>query len=365
MRARFRVHLPFRIYLPAEYEGKTISLARRGYDIHISQPYQSVGFDVLTPDVLVVPDVERLSHLLSPSPSPGVSDLARDTVRLIPTDCLELVFLDGDIQRLREGGSVADIRPKIDLCIDVANEYLDYLRVVNGVHLIGHVSLLNLSLLEFVNDRNELWEPEDGFFRRYSAGVAKLDLHIIDDAVLAIVPADLLPAQPRWATLLLDAFALLPEVGPAIVLAFTALESLTAEVLDVAAPEVIPNKLWRWINERDGKLHFQPSVSEQLDTLLLTFCGKSLKDDSDLWTAFRHLRDARNSFVHTGAARIGKGATAELLSAAKAEKLLVDIGRVVAWLEVFLPEQYRRHLVPWTHHDFSWTVTTPQPARES
>ena len=43
-------------------------------------------------------------------------------------------------------------------------------------------------------------------------------------------------AAPAWETLLLDASAVLPQIGPAIVLAYTALEVLIAAVLsDLAA----------------------------------------------------------------------------------------------------------------------------------
>jgi hypothetical protein len=91
---------------------------------------------------------------------------------------------------------------------------------------------------------------------------------------------------------------LLPEVGPALVLAVTALETLISATLNqLASSANLPSGLWEWINNR-GDYRKEPSVEEQFDVLLRVLAGKSLRNQSDLWRGFKDLKEARNSFVH-------------------------------------------------------------------
>ena len=99
--------------------------------------------------------------------------------------------------------------------------------------------------------------------------------------------------------LLLDAYALPPQVGPAVVLAHTAVETRVAQTTDRNAILTGLNaELWSWLTVR--------STAEQLDRLAKALTGKSLKDDRRLWEGFQHLREALekqgNKFVHEGKA---------------------------------------------------------------
>ena len=107
---------------------------------------------------------------------------------------------------------------------------------------------------------------------------------------------------PSWVPLLLDAQDLLPRIGPAIVIAFTALEVAVSKLLDdLADSSPIPEDIWRWINSRS--LDQQPSLVDQFGDLLRILTGHSLKDDNALWESFLNLRRARNTFVHDGVAK--------------------------------------------------------------
>jgi hypothetical protein len=109
----------------------------------------------------------------------------------------------------------------------------------------------------------------------------------------------------HWTNLLLDAYDELPDIGPAVVLAFTALEIFISDILNqLATPEKIPPEFWEWINKRSNWQQ-EPSIEEQYDILLKYFTGHTLKDDK-LWQTFQNLRTARNIFVHEGIARISK-----------------------------------------------------------
>jgi hypothetical protein len=92
--------------------------------------------------------------------------------------------------------------------------------------------------------------------------------------------------------LLLDAVGLLPDIGPALVLAATSLETLITDALDElsAGASAVPQSLWMWINDR-GDYRKEPSVLEQYDALSKVFTGRSLRDEIELWEA---------PFVHGG-----------------------------------------------------------------
>jgi hypothetical protein len=136
----------------------------------------------------------------------------------------------------------------------------------------------------------------------------------------------------RTQLLLLDAFGLMPDVGPSITLASIALEVRIAEVLDESVPSSgVGPALWNWINDR--RRYWQnPSVNDQFDTLLRALSHRSLRDEKQLWTAYEQLRQARNSFVHSGEARIGKKLGTPV-TPEKAAQLLEAAVKIMDWLD--------------------------------
>jgi hypothetical protein len=144
----------------------------------------------------------------------------------------------------------------------------------------------------------------------------------------------------NWESLLLDAYMLLPEVGPAVVLAATGVETLISVALDhLYAGSSVPAELWTWINDR-GDYRKEPSTGEQLDNLLRVVTGKSLKDDTNLWQVFMRLRGVRNNFVHTGRAVL-KGSDVEISE--EDARILLDGARAIFdWLYPLLGEGLRR-----------------------
>jgi hypothetical protein len=131
---------------------------------------------------------------------------------------------------------------------------------------------------------------------------------------------------------LLDAFALLPDVGPAVVLANTALEVRINQVLDETVPSTgVGPALWAWITDRE-RFWQEPSTADRFDVLLRALTSRSLADEPDLWKAFKNLRAARNSFVHAGELRIGKRAT-QSVTVEMAQDLLMKAQRILDWLD--------------------------------
>jgi hypothetical protein len=89
-----------------------------------------------------------------------------------------------------------------------------------------------------------------------------------------------------------------------------------------------------------GDFTKDPSTAEQLDILAKAMTGKSLKDDQRLWEGFRHLREARNRFVHEGRATLGRPAIP--IDSSKASELVQNAESIVDWLGNLLPQAERR-----------------------
>jgi hypothetical protein len=139
--------------------------------------------------------------------------------------------------------------------------------------------------------------------------------------------------------LMLDAWNLLPAIGPAVVLAFSAIEMRIDSALDIMARRAeFDGAFWAWLTERDGQYRKEPSIDEKLDALLRGVAGVSLKDEPRLWHAFLALREARNSFAHAGRAEVH----AQPVTLMQAQDLLQHCDAIIDWIEAFLPEENRR-----------------------
>src|SRR5262249_862006 len=136
----------------------------------------------------------------------------------------------------------------------------------------------------------------------------------------------------------------LPRIGPAVVLAATALEVFIARKLDeLASLKSLSQELWSWINDRGSYLR-EPTVEEQYEVLLRFFTGHSLKSEAALWKSFMNLKTARNSFVHDGVARAG----GVPLSIEDARNLVTGASNVIAKVREWLPEEL--HWPIFSHH---------------
>jgi|GEM_PF-3062217 len=86
-----------------------------------------------------------------------------------------------------------------------------------------------------------------------------------------------------WRTLFLDAQSLNSHLGPAVVLAASAIETAVHAVVSaIAAERMQPPDLWPWIQDRGGDYRREPSLREYLDSLLAILAGKGLKSDPKL-----------------------------------------------------------------------------------
>ncbi|HEX6508387.1 MAG TPA: hypothetical protein VF221_12205 [Chloroflexota bacterium] len=144
-----------------------------------------------------------------------------------------------------------------------------------------------------------------------------------------------------WESLLMDAIRLLPDVGPAIVLAYSALETAIAVALDSLVPtSSVPEQLWLWLHDRGNDFRKWPSVAEQWNDLLKVLTGHSLMDQRALWQTFQSLRHVRNEFAHKGLAR-AKGKSEEI-SEKEARKLIDGAREIIDWIYPLLDPSFSR-----------------------
>jgi hypothetical protein len=206
--------------------------------------------------------------------------------------------------------------------------------------------------VEFLEDTGEpLLEGNKSFNRTQARMMTTFITRDIWDYSKTLIPTY---ETPNWNTLLLNASQALPEIGTAMVLTATALETLIEEVLEeLALQKGIPKDLWSWIYNRS--LHLLPEVEEEYDALLKIVSGKSLKTDKpQLWQAFRNIKNARNKFVHGGIARIGS----DPVKFQTALKFIEQANEIADWIETLRPEKSHR---PQIANEFTFTLTHHAP----
>jgi len=313
MLAVLHIGLPFSLLVPAETEYLLHPSELDGCQVIIEPPGRS--------DRPVAPEVpERI--LVNGKPA-------------IVADLITITFRRESFDRRAD----SDIDPSIGTINAVLRSFLDRLKFVARAPQVRAIEfpLCPWYLRYLTDDRAEL-EKQDGLIR--GRGTMKFAFSGIacDPALWNHVFS--LPPQfesPPWHTLLVDSRGALQHVGTAVVLAATALEVFISDALHkVAVESAVPGPLWNWITDR-GDWQKEPSVDEQYSVLLQVLCGHSLKDEIELWDAFKHLRKARNSFVHEGVAKVGK----KPLQSSEALALIERAEQIVATVREWLPEKHR------------------------
>jgi hypothetical protein len=338
MIARFRILLPNLIALPLGHDLAPYEREVDGERVRIFPPFKSrvdrawLAVDSQTPFVEIGAAL-ALDPLDPPPVAPGI-EIDGDPVFL--ADALRVDVLRDEFDR-RLGAE----DPPAALAFKAANDLLGRLRMLSrAAHVKPVVPTGTVSRVDYLKDDGTRVPEQEGL-KRGQAGVSwrwqmvalRSDLWRASNEL----PADFRP--PPWDTLFLDASNLLPEVGPALVLAFAALETLIDHTLDILAPQAgISDELWEWIKTREADYRKEPSVTEQFDPLLRACTGASLKDEPTLWEAFRNLKTARNTFVHEGEPQVG----GQRVSADQALRLVIRAGEIIEWIEARLPAEHRR-----------------------
>ena len=352
MIARFRILLPFKLSIPDGLSLGDLEVERPSHRIVVHPPLKA-RLSTSPEDVgLDVPFFDAGHGIVPAEPQRPSSRIHLNGKPTLQANLLQMDFHKDDFDR--GGTRPPHDEPVILIGFEVANSLLRRLRTVGQAAGILALDPTKTSWsLEYLSDAGEELPREPGLVRRgyhvRSSGRLQAVTEVIWQRVKSL-PSDYEPST--WDNLLLDAELLMPQVGPVVVLAQSAIETAVSAVLNHLAsrtPLPLPPGLWEWIDKRDDDYRKEPSVREQCDILLEALGGKSLKQERELWEAFTKIRKARNNFVHEGVASVdGKTVTP-----AEAAELLGKAKQVVAFLERFLPESQRR---PATSETFDWRI---------
>lgn len=313
MIARLYILLPFTFTVPEKEQFNIYSYIDDGYNIWIYPPKRS--------NVKIYPD--------------DVEEITVNGIKAFRANVLQIDFCKDNFDR--RDSIVCD--PPLDFIKKTINLFLIKLRFVTRGIAIKPLDfrLITWRIIYLNDDETELI-AEEGFVRARFSKAMKLSWMTVNNQVwenLHSLPPDYIP--PIWELLLLDSNDLLPEIGPSIVLAMTALEVFISVALDLLADRSsIPQSLWKWINNRQWFIQ-DPTTDDQFDKLLKILIGVSLKDENELWDAFKNLKKARNSFVHEGIAKIaGRGINRE-----EAYQLVGSADKIIRFIKEKLPEDMK------------------------
>ena len=312
MIARIHILLPFALTVPEKESYPIYEHEVDEYRIRIFPPEKSERADSYT----------------------DADDITINETTAFNADVLRIDFQKEKFNRTES----SDLDPPPELIKNVANDFLARLRYVTNASKVKLIEFPNANWnIRYLNDDETELTEEKGYVRgkggrRFRYSWVALNKEVWED-VHSIPSGQKLPV---WKALLLDADSILPEVGPAIVLTFTALEVFISKTLDdIAASSELNKDLWEWINSR-GYLK-DPSIEERYDFLSRHLLGKSIKENNDLWEPFKHLRKARNSFAHDGISMIGDEAVTE----EKAKFFIIKANEIIDFIKNEIPEDLR------------------------
>ena len=308
MIARIHILLPFSIIIPEGETYKIYEYVEGSYTIFLYPPEKSDLTDY---------NIYQKKFFI-------------DKVPAIEATALRIDFHKEDFDRKEK----SDCDPPESIINKVINSFLIQLRYVTRGSQIHPIEIPNVSWnLQYLNDDNTELDKVKGLLRGRGGREFNVSWVALTNEVwnnIYSLPIDYVP--PEWDTLLLDADAALPKVGPSIILASTALEVFISQILDgLAKIKSKSPELWKWINSRaPSKV---PTLEEQFDDLLMIFTGKSLKDDKTLWEDFKNLKRARNSFVHEGIAKVGPNIVSEV----QAREFVRKTSEIIDLIKDYIP----------------------------
>ena len=323
MLARLDLLLPFEITIPKEEQFPIYQYNDEGYNIRIFPPIKIE---------------QQTTHDES-------NDFLINGESTVQANGLRIYFQKDNFDRRRE----IECDPPYPLIARTINSFLLKLRFVTRGSKICPITFPQVSWkLQYLNDDESELDKTEGLYRGRGAKIFTISWTVLNNDIwekIFELPPHYTP--PQWDSLLLDANEALPEIGPSVVLAATALEVFISHILnELPKDNIISKDLWKWVNNRENWLK-EPAPIEQFDILLMSFLGVSLKDNNDLWGHFKNLKHARNSFVHEGIAKIGKKPITE----EEARILIVKANEIVIFVKNELPEELQ-----WPEYKFTMKV---------
>lgn len=300
MIARLRVLLPFSLFISIEEEIKQFKFKYEDYEIIVYPPFQAnVNLEFL--NITSSSSVSKVIDQLKPVSSPIICENIKiNEQSSIETNLLQIDFCKSDFDR--QSIPVSD-NPFIDFAFQVLNDILTRTKTVIQDGKIKPMTTQSCQWkINYLDDEEEELPRDPKLIRRQFSSQLTFNIATLTQNTWEQIRK--LPFEYEQLIhndLLLDAESSLPDMQSAILLASAGLEVLIGYALNVLVKESsMPDFTWKWISDRDNDSRKQPSVAEEYDVLLKTFSDKSLKDEPELWKAFKSLRQVRNSLIHEG-----------------------------------------------------------------
>jgi hypothetical protein len=360
MIARFRLFLDFPVYVEDGSVFSTYTFERQCYGVRVlplSQAKADPSELEYSAEVWkqVVAALEPCDH---PRYSEAIAINGRPSYK---ANLLTIDFVKKEFERGRPK-EMKDVYgdPTETLAFDVANEVIRTLRVLSrGPTMKAITPQSSFWRLDYLDDSEHELPRDESKVRQRHGSRFKFEISAMTpDLWRRMIDAEMTIGSHIWDALLLDAEALLTEIGPAIAVANTALEIFIPWALnqlvafkstsDSAPPTAqgatdraaFTPELWEWPFNR-GDWYQNPSVEDQYSVLLKALTGRSLKDNGNLWEGLTRLRRARNSFSHGGLPAIDRS---RKIAVTKDEVTkLIDMAKsIINWVEELLPEPCRR-----------------------
>jgi hypothetical protein len=334
MIARFFFLLPFDLCITEASDWPTLNVLTGEHQIRVHPPLFSVDRPRATDTV-----ASRALWSRKVAPASFTENVLVGGQKIASANVLIVDFIKPEFDRSRVRMHTQPDPPP-ELAFEAANMVLSKVRVFSRAAQIRPLAIgCDPWDLLYLSDDSQMIAEEQGKNRGKGTFPVTIGCVALSPETIRMVAAQ--TAEPYvWDELLLDAQALgaAGNIGSAIVIAYAALETFSAWALDILQKQrPLPNGLWDWIKKRD---HWskEPSTREEFDTLLQAFTGRSLKNEPQLWQGFQELRSARNALVHEGVAKVGN----ESVGRDKTRALIDAAEKVVAWVELLLPEPHRR-----------------------
>jgi hypothetical protein len=340
MLARIAVHLPQPLWMQESARFDAFAAHVDGEDVVIHPPLQC-AFEV-RPDQDGIFNAHEIYAMLTPVHKERTYPYVRMDGHLVKhVNLLQIDIVRRDFRR--ESGDSPD--PSHTFIERLVMNVVARLRYTLGAPTFREFRLTEAfwTIRYLADDGAEL--PEQvGLVRGRMHAPFRFQFTGLDDSSWTRVKALAFTFQPHlWERLYLDALFLLPEVGPALTLAISAIETATDQMIEDRL-RAAPAEAERLIAKN--------SLGQRLDTVAKKVAGVSLKDDPSLWSAFDRLRRARNMAAHAGEPLLD----GVLVTHTIAQEMILAIRPILDWLEGLMSPQFKSHRDP---NEPTWEWRSP------
>ncbi len=339
MLARIAVHLPQSLWLQENAQFNSFTTILDGETL-VVYPLQC-SFEV-RPDSQGNFNVNDIYLMLTPVQQERIYPFVRMDGQFVKHANLLQIDLVGRNFR-RDAGAVPD--PSDTVVEQVVMNVIARLRYTIGAPPVREFRLVDTfwTIRYLADDGSELVE-EEGLVRGRVHAPFRFQFTGLNEASWEHVTSLTFDFQPQiWERLYLDALFLLPEVGPALTLAISAIETATDQMIE--------HRLQGQPTEAE-RLIAANRLGQRLDRVAKQVAGISLKSDPPVWEAFDRLRRARNMAAHEGRPVLDGVVVTDIV----AQEMILAIRPVLDWVEHLIGPDFRSHR---DTHEPRWEWRSP------